>query len=387
MADPALSAFVKEALASGKSRTEIAKALSEAGWPEDQVQGALAAFAEIDFPVPVPRPHRYGSAREAFLYVVYFGLLVLVAGDIVSLSFAWIDRSFADLLSQAWEARKFAIRWPIASLLIGYPIFLAIGWRLAARRRRDPERRTSRLRAWLTYITLIFAAGTLIGDLVAVVYHFLAGELGARFTMKAAVVGVIAAAILFNYVRDVERTATGVDWPGRALAIVTTLVSITLVVWGFTVVRGPTLARERIADEQRIKDIGVLTRLMDCHVSYMGSLPTSLDAMSKALAERMRAGPIKAGCAEETPSDPVTKAAYAYRRTGDNSYELCAVFDHGWPEAAKPGETRRRALGRYRIEGRRHVELPLSGGKACFDFKAQKFKVDDDTDGADGKAP
>ncbi|HBS34308.1 MAG TPA: hypothetical protein DEA50_04390, partial [Parvularcula sp.] len=71
MADATLVEFVKAALSLGESRARIAEALKKAGWPQDQVEDALAAFADIDFPAPVPRPRVYGSAREAFLLIVY----------------------------------------------------------------------------------------------------------------------------------------------------------------------------------------------------------------------------------------------------------------------------------------------------------------------------
>ena len=112
MADQTLSTFVKEALAAGKSRDEIADALSKAGWPDDQARDALAQFAEISFPVPVPRPRAYGSAREAFLYIVYFALLGMVAGYIGALAFAWIETLFVDdLESYGWRSGSSSMRW------------------------------------------------------------------------------------------------------------------------------------------------------------------------------------------------------------------------------------------------------------------------------------
>lgn len=380
MADPTLSSFVKESLAAGKSRTEIAKALKDAGWPDDQAKDALGQFADIAFPVPVPRPRAYGSAREAFLYIVYFSLLGMVAGHVGGLAFAWIEYSFADaLMRQSWDAGQSGMRWAIASLLVGFPLFMFLGWRLGARRRMDPERRRSRVRAWLTYVTLIFAAGALIGDLVVVVFQFLGGELGARFLAKAGVVGVISAAILFNYARDAERTGAKIDWPGRALAVIASVVAVALVIWAFTIVSGPQLARARIADEQRLDDLGAITRLIDCHASYFGETPESLEAMSEALRARVLNRPVEGGCAGETPVDPATQAAYSYRRIDAATYELCATFDRGWPETAGPSETRRRSLRRYAaVYGKeRYVELPLAPGLACFAFEATRFEVEE----------
>lgn len=380
MADPTLSTFVKEALAAGKSRDDIAKALRAAGWPDDQAKDALGQFADIAFPVPVPRPRAYGSAREAFLYIVYFSLLGMVAGHIGGLAFAWIDYSYADPLArQSWDSGAVGMRWAIASLLVGFPLFVFLGWRLGQRRRLDAERRRSRVRAWLTYVTLIFAAGTLIGDLVFVVFQFLGGELGARFLAKAAVVGVISAAILYNYSRDAERTGAKIDWPGRILAVFASAMTVTLVIWAFTVVNGPSFARARIADEKRLDDLGTITRLVDCHASYFGETPETLEAMTEALRERVLNRPVEGGCASETPVDPVTRAAYAYRRIDAKSYELCASFERGWPEIAGANESRRRPLQRYTaLNGdQRYIELPQAAGQSCFNFDVTRFDVEE----------
>lgn len=369
MADPALTAFVKESLTAGRSRDEIAAALKAAGWREDQAKDALSAYADIDFAVPVPRPRRYGSAREAFLYIVYFLLLGVVAGHIGAVGFAFIDFSFADPLERAAASSRAAgLRWAIAGLLVGYPIFVALGWRLGARRRRDPARRDSRVRAWLTYVTLIFAAGALIGDLIAVVYQFLSGDLGARFLAKAGLVGAISGAILFNFARDAERADSRIDWPGRALALLATGLVVFLVVWGFTIVKSPADARARLMDERRIEDIGALARLVDCHVRHLGGAPETLDDMRAALDNYVAEGAVAPGCASDVPYDPATGAPYRYER-GETGYRLCAVFEAGWPEAGERGEPRRRALSYARSgETQRHIDLPRTGGETCFSF-------------------
>lgn len=62
--------FVRDALGRGVSRTQIEEALRRGGWTTDQIRGALTAYAEVDFPIPVPRARPYLSAREAFIYFV-----------------------------------------------------------------------------------------------------------------------------------------------------------------------------------------------------------------------------------------------------------------------------------------------------------------------------
>lgn len=381
MAEATLVEFVKSALALGESRSRIAEVLKKAGWPDDQIDGALGAFADVEFPAPVPKPKAYGSAREAFLLIVYFSLLGMVATQVGGLAFAWIDRFFADDLTRDVYASQWAssgMRWSIASLLVGYPIFLLLGWRLAAKKRRDPDRRRSRVRAWLTYVTLIFAAGALIGDLVAVVYQFLEGGLSTRFAAKAGVVGVISATILWNFSREAERTSGGVDLAGQAIALLSTLAVVALVAWAFTVVRSPAAARERVSDETRITNIIAMTRLADCHYTYFDRLDGDFAAMQAALADRGGRLPVAAGCAEAFPYDPSTGAEYRYRVVDGDTYELCATFEGGWPEGDEAGAAARRTINTYYSPDNetRTLQLPKSAGETCFEIDAVKFETD-----------
>lgn len=381
MAEATLVEFVKSALAQGQPRARIAEVLKKAGWPADQIDDALGAFADVDFPTPVPKPKAYGSAREAFLLIVYFSLLGMVATQVGGLAFAWIDRFFADDLTRdnyAWQWASSGMRWSIASLLVGYPIFLLLGWRLAARKRRDPDRRRSRVRAWLTYVTLIFAAGALIGDLVAVVYQFLEGGLSTRFAAKAGVVGVISAAILWNYSRDAERMTGGVDFTGQALAVLSMLVVVALVGWAFTIVRSPENARNRIGDETRVTNLIAMTRLADCHYTYYDRLDANFASMQTALTELGGRLPVAAGCTEPYPYDPTTGAEYRYGVIDADTYELCAVFEGGWPEGDGAGAPARRTISSYYSPAneQRTLQLPKTAGEACFTIDAVKFETD-----------
>ena len=86
-----LELFVREALSRGQSREAIEAALDSAGWPKEQARSALNAYALVDFPVPVPKPRPYLSAREAFLYLVLFATLYFTAYNFGSLLFDLIN--------------------------------------------------------------------------------------------------------------------------------------------------------------------------------------------------------------------------------------------------------------------------------------------------------
>ncbi len=54
--NPELTAFVKDGLQRGLARSDLEAALVRAGWPQEQVGRALAAFADVELAIPVPRP-------------------------------------------------------------------------------------------------------------------------------------------------------------------------------------------------------------------------------------------------------------------------------------------------------------------------------------------
>ena len=206
-----LQSFVKDALGRGLSRPETEDALLQAGWKPDQVKGALDSYAPIEFPIPVPRPRVYLSAREAFVYLVLFTTLYLTAFNFGRLIFQFINLAFPDPAAYAGfvDSVRQAIRFSVASLIIAFPIFLGLSWVIARSIKRDASKRASKVRKWLTYMTLFIAAGIIIGDLTALVYSFLGGDLSVRFALKVVTVAAIAGAVFGYYLWDLRQEEIG----------------------------------------------------------------------------------------------------------------------------------------------------------------------------------
>lgn len=201
-----LERFVREALAQGQSKPAITDALLAAGWPAEQAASALDAYADVVFPVAVPKPRPYLSAREAFLYLVLFATLYISAYHLGSLLFDLVNRAFPDAADPAWSVAQGAssMRWSVASLVIAFPVFLFVARYLGKELARSPVKRLSAVRRWLTYLTLFLAAAIVIGDLITLVYNVLGGELSLRFVIKVAVVAVIAGTIFGYYLFDLR---------------------------------------------------------------------------------------------------------------------------------------------------------------------------------------
>ena len=217
MADKTLVEFVKQSLEQGQSRSAILDALTKAGWRKAEVDAALETFSDVAFPVAVPRPQPYLSAREAFFYLLFFILLGIVSFSLGSLLFALIEYGFPDK-ANANDYRVFRlesqVRSGVSGLLVATPLFLWLGYILRGARRRNPQMQRSRIRKWLTYVSLVVAGCTLVGDGMSLVYNFLGGDLTVRFVLKSAVVAVIAGAIFTYFIGDAEKGDQGdVDTP------------------------------------------------------------------------------------------------------------------------------------------------------------------------------
>jgi len=200
--------FVRDALARGVSRAQIEEALRKGGWTADQIRVALAAFVDLDFPVPVPRARPYLSAREAFMYLVLFGTLYASAYYLGDLIFDFINLSFPDPAQESEIYSTYvrqSMRWSISSLIVAFPVFLYLSWTTEREVTRDPVKRASKVRRWLTYLTLFSSACALIGDVTTLVYNALGGELTIRFLLKIVTVALIAGTAFTYYLRDLRQ--------------------------------------------------------------------------------------------------------------------------------------------------------------------------------------
>jgi hypothetical protein len=197
---------VKSALGRGVPRADIETVLRQAGWMTHQIRSALAGFADADFPIPVPRPRPYLDAREAFLYLVLFSTLYVSAYHLGSLLFDIINTAFPDpaAAGPAPYVRQ-SMRWSISSLIVAFPVFVYMSWLVSRDLAADPNKRHSKVRRWLTYLTLFMASSVLIGDVTSLIYSLLGGELTTRFVLKVLVVAFIAGTVFWYYLSDIRR--------------------------------------------------------------------------------------------------------------------------------------------------------------------------------------
>ena len=313
-----LDRFVRDALAAGQSRASIRAILEQAGWGPRQFEGVLDDYADVAFPVPVPRPRASLSAREAFQYLVMFAALYVATWHFGSLLFDLIDRAFPDPAMQSrgrWDSAS--MRLSAATLLICFPVFAFMAWRKAREVERQPILRLSRVRRWLTYLTLFLAAGVLIGDLTALVYILLGGETSLRFLLKVLVVALLSGAILGYYLIDLRREETRGPQRraiGRALLAASSLLVAGSIVAAIIATGSPAQQRLQALDRARVEQLQAIAMHVQEWHARERRLPASLAivAAQPGLDLPMR--------------DPHTSAPYEYRVLDATRYELCATF-------------------------------------------------------------
>jgi hypothetical protein len=318
--DDELLTFVREALARGRSRGEIAEVLQRAGWSREQLTTALDAFADVEFAVPVPMPRPYLSARDAFLYLVLFTALYVTAYHLGSLVFDLINLAFPDrAMDPAYTHYvRSGMRWSVASLIVAFPVFMFMTRFVGREIARDPGKHRSKIRRWLIYLTLFVAACVLIADVTTLVYNALGGELTIRFGLKVMTVALIAGGVFGYYLQDlradeVDRPASGIR-ARRLITAAAPLAVVAAVVTGLVAFGSPGELRKARLDERRTEHLQTISHSVDFYWNKWHKLPASL----ADLAGEPGIAPM--------PTDPATRNAYEYQASGE-MYVLCAVFD------------------------------------------------------------
>lgn len=336
MEQKVMDRYVSERLAHGDDPEVIARHLALVGWPEVDVKDALAR-ALVAQGVPAPEDDRLRGGRTAptvdvVLNFFSFILLAIVATAFGVLYYQIINAFFPDplqIMYGSYDASRSAMHYAMAALLIGFPLYV-FSVRLWFKRTLEGERKVeSKLSKWLTYLVLLVAAVTIVGDLITSIYFLLQGELTLRFFLKAIVILAVAGAVFGFYFMERRIVQYGEVLPRPLFRSFFSGVSALVVlgiVLGFAVGGSPALERERGLDRQRASD---LMNIASCVASYGATykrLPASLDELEKSGAHVYCMGNM---------NDPETGVPYEYalvtpsRVNGsvtEGEFELCANF-------------------------------------------------------------
>ncbi len=204
-----LHPFIEATKTRGAADDFLVDMLREQGWAAKDIYAAFGRYYQnlTGLPVPVRAGGAGEAARDAFLYLLAFSTLATWTIALGSLMFIFIDRWFPDPVTQPVLDSPYAISRQMASIIVAFPIFLLVMRFILREEETRPEKTESGVRKWLTYIALLIAAGSVIGDLITFLTYFLQGELTVRFVLKVLTVIVIAGSILWYYLGSLRRSA------------------------------------------------------------------------------------------------------------------------------------------------------------------------------------
>lgn len=255
------------------------------------------------------------TPKDFFLYVAGMITLYVSAGSLLSLLFGIINALFVDPLSSFYDyGYSSSTRFAIASLCIIFPVYICILWFLRKDVIAHPEKKELWVRRWLTYLNLFVAGSIVVGDLITLLNTFLGGEITTRFALKVLAVFVVAGIVFAYYLYDLRRSGEEKKGVSRALVGISSLLVIASIVLGFMVMGSPLTARMKKFDSIRISDLQTIQWQVINFYQAKGALPVSINDLKDPISSVY------------IPSDPETKEAYIFEKTGPMSFDLCATF-------------------------------------------------------------
>jgi hypothetical protein len=321
-----LQSFIAHARGKGMDHQTIRMLLLSAGWKERDVARAIG---EEGLDMPVPMPTDAGGARDAFFHLLAFAGLYTSVISFIILAFAYVHRWLPDEALERFvteESFRSSVRWPLAALIVAYPIFLWISRLLLRELREHVEKQSGGVRRWLTYLTLFVAASVLMGDLTTLVFSLLSGEVTLRFLLKVIIVFLVAGGTFTYYFQALRRPVSEQGTMHRTYGILTSTLVLLAIANGLFLTGSPVTERQRRMDTQRIQDIRTIAEATFDYVhqdarwtrplpaTIARSLPETLEQIAQAsVRQRVQV------------TDPAG-VPYLYRKDDRAHFRVCTTF-------------------------------------------------------------
>lgn len=348
MSQEQLAQYVKERIAGGAQKADIKEQLVAIGWTSDEANIAYAEGVKL-LGAPVPQDVVRGvyakesSALEVIMNLFSFILLGIVAFALGTLYFQVINKFFPDTLdAYGLLVSSDAVHYAIAGLVIAFPMYFFVMRSWFRKFRENEGKVEAGLTKWITYFVILVVSVIVVGDLIAVLFAFLQGEITARFFLKALTILVIAGGIFGFYFLERRRVQyrqniqpivfQGFFWGFLILILIG-------IVLGFMAVGSPKTERMRATDALRVENLTNLAECIDSYAHTYKRLPETLEDLDTK-------GTSYYGGCWTSKEDPETGALYEYhilspsRQSGlvtEAEYELCATFSLASDETIQGG--------------------------------------------------
>lgn len=296
--------------------------------------------------------NEFGGSFQFFLYLVTFISLAYIAFGVGNILFEFVNKSFPDLIGLDYQAvfDQGTVKFALSSLFVAMPVFFILMKKIGDFLFEKRISLESPTRKWLTYLVLFFSAGTIIGDLIALMNNFLNGDLPERFLLKVLIVLVIASSIFGYYLWDIRRK----DFSQRGSLINKISFAASLVVvfgvfvFGFFIIDSPSLSREKRLDLQTTNELQSADSAIRNYFNESNSLPEKISDLDKTnFAFQTQKG-----------------STLEYQKKTNDTFVLCAVF-------VRSNENDPQEISNISFE----KEWKHAAGRVCFDRLALKSDI------------
>ena len=305
--------FVRKAKEERVDDRALIAILRQHGWSERRAYAALSKYyAERVGTIP-ERGGAFENARDAFLYMLAFVTLGIWTVALVWLVDILADWAFPSSLDLSYTVTTFRDQaaGQIASLMLAFPIFLAVSSAIVRETRRRPEALESGVRKWLTYIALVVTAVVLLGDGIWFLTQFLLGDVTMRFAIRAFALFAVSGGVFWYYLGTVRREEAPKSRDAFFGWSATVIVLVALG-FGFFGIGSPSHNRDVDFDQRKVRNLKEVARNLSDYYSREKTLPQTLAA----------AVPYDPTIAQ----DPQSGVPFEYVPAKNGAYSVCADF-------------------------------------------------------------
>ncbi len=277
-------------------------------------------------PAPAPvAPVSKTSPKDFFLWLLTVIALYGSISSFLALVFEYINYSFPDPLAYYGDPYGGAVRFSMAALIVLVPTTLVCLHLIRGSIVAEPGKATIWVRRWALVLTLFIATVTILVDLVTLTNTFLGGEITVRFGLKVLVVLLVAAGVFLHFLADLKGYWIAHAKKANMIGIGVGVLTLATIAAGFFIIGTPSHMRDLRFDSQKTSDLQGIQSQVVYYYQQKQVLPTSLEELTDALSGYV------------VPTDPETKAAYTYEKTGNLSFKLCTTFNAATPDMEGKG--------------------------------------------------
>ncbi len=274
-------------------------------------------------------------------FFLSLGLLITLITSVVSflnLVFETLNKRFPDVLNAdytyGYSTYDYeSIRMALATLIIFFPVFLAISYFWKKHGESAMGTIDEILRKWVMYIILFLSSLVIVIDLVALVRYFVSGEITNRFIYKVLSALVVALLVGAYYMLLLQRK-DAVYKTGLIFSIVGFALVLGAVIYSFVIMGSPAEQRMYRLDDRRVSDLQNMQYQVINFWQQKEKLPEKLEDLANPLT------------GYSLPVEPEFEKGNVYEynkltEKGDMTFELCATFSmpmpKGWREYSGQG--------------------------------------------------